>query len=152
MKLHHLVLAPFALSILATAATAQHAAEAPEFSPVPVILVPSIPVPPKPAAVVEPELALAQQGKDLAATIAGPQEFYAGLLLAADPTMRHFLVDLPPLLDQGILFAVGKTANWRLEFVVPGLGDLPFPVHGQAIVLQGGTITASEVVTIDPAK
>lgn len=152
MKLHHLVLAPFALSILAATAAAQRTAEGPEFSPVPVILVPSIPVPPRPAAVVEPELALSAQGKDLAATIAGPQEFYAALLLSADSAMRHFLVDLPPMLDQGLVFAVGKTASWRLEFVVPGLGDLPFPVHGQAIVLQQGTVTASEVVTIGEAK
>ena len=106
---------------------------------------------PKPATVF-PELALAAAGKDLAATIAGPTEFFGGLLLSPSPTLRHFLLDLPPMLDDGVLVATGKAVDGRLEFVLPGLGRLPFAVHGQALVLHAGRITASEVVTLTPTK
>lgn len=104
----------------------------------------------------QPELTLSALDVDLVAEITLPGSFFGGLLLATDPTLRYFFVDLPGMLDQGVLVATGKTDSGRLEFTIPGLAGLELEtmgleLFGQALAIQDA-ILASEVVQFAPAK
>jgi hypothetical protein len=99
-------------------------------------------------AVPEPELTIRWESPVVEFDVvhAVPAPFVGVVLASLSPDLRHFVVDLPPLLDQSLVLAFGATSSQRFhaavsEFVFPA----GLPVYVQGVTLTETGVFASEV-------
>ncbi|MCA8964984.1 MAG: hypothetical protein H6838_15490 [Planctomycetes bacterium] len=70
--------------------------------------------------------------------------FFGGVIASLSPQLRHFLVDLPPLLDNAAVLGVGLV-DYRFDVTIPVRVIPPgLFIYVQGVVL-GDEITATDV-------
>ena len=108
--------------------------------------------PPKPESPGSVELKISESPRGITATITASVETFVGALLVSDqPTLTHYLVDLPPLLTNAEVLLVGLTDSGRLDLFLP-LNEPPPPMDyfTQAVVFDGEEFLSSDVVLYHP--
>jgi hypothetical protein len=99
-----------------------------------------------PAQVAQPELRLVLTPAMVNMTIVSDETPYIGVfLLSPNPTLAHFLVGLPPLLDQALVLHWGASEGQRFGHSLP---EITFP-PGIFLYVQGVTISDAGILATE---
>ena len=95
-------------------------------------------------------LNIVQDNGNILAIIRSPTpDFVGAVLFSKSDQLSYYLVDLPPLLTDGVMLMIGSSEVTTLKLFLPQ--TLPaIPVYAQAVVYDGKAFASSDVVLVEP--